>query len=189
MGSTAIFTQAEDAIGRVPLAALDLAARLGAISEAEALREGEKCRGRVTGSQLVLYAGSECWGQVLKTVRAGVFQCENSGVTFVRDGIRLGDCSRENEFLVTGGVPRPGLRILPASHLLRIYSQQPVLEENGTGLLPWCRDAIHALYGSIERERDWRGPQMAVARRGSEDHARNRLSRRKTFAANGRRDS
>jgi hypothetical protein len=153
LGSTAIYTQAEDAVGRIPLAALDLAARLGAISEAEALRESEKCRGRVTGSQLVLYAGRECWGQVEKTARAGVYRRENEAVSFVRDGIQLGDCSHEGEFLVTGGVPRPGLRILPASHLLRIYSQQPVLEEDGRGLLPWCKSAIDALYGLIEMKR------------------------------------
>jgi hypothetical protein len=142
LGSTALFAQAEQIAGRIPLAALDLATRLGALSEEEGLRLGERCREPVEASQLILYSGSADWGEVTGSPQPGVFGCENGSVQFVREGIRLSDCAGDGEFLVTAGVPRSGLRIQPGSHMLRIYSRAPVLENGGPGLLPWCRQVV-----------------------------------------------
>lgn len=151
LGSTAFATQAEQLAGRIPLAALDLAAQLGVISEAEALRFGEQCSEPLRGSQLVLYAKGPDWGEVTRTIPAGVWAHRGGDARFVRDGVRLSDCSGEEEYLITGGVPRAGLRIETGSHLLRIYSHQAVLSDNG-GLLPWARAACDSVYNSIALE-------------------------------------
>jgi hypothetical protein len=151
LGSTAFATQAEQLAGRIPLAALDLATQLGVISEAEALRLGEQCSEPLRGSQLVLYAKGPDWGEVRTTIPAGIWGYRGGDTGFVRDGVRLSDCSGEDEYLVTGGVPRVGLRIETGSHLLRIYSRQAVLSDNG-GLLPWARAACDSVYNSIALE-------------------------------------
>jgi hypothetical protein len=151
LGSTAFSTQAEQLAGRTPLAALDLAVQLRVISEAEALRLGEQCSAPLRGSQLVLYSKGPDWCEVKGTIPAGVWKYRESDTAFVRDGIRLSDCSGEDEYLVTGGVPRVGLRIETGSHLLRIYSRQPVLSDNGD-LLPWARTACDSVYNSIVLE-------------------------------------
>ena len=150
LGSTALFAQAEEAAGRTPLAALDLAGRLGALSEAEALEIGAECRKPVKGSQLILYSGAE-FREISETPRAGVCGIDDADVEFLREGIRLGDCANDNEFLLTCGVPRAGLKIEPRSHLFRIYSHRAVLDERGD-LLPWCRDAIRYSYWLVERK-------------------------------------
>jgi hypothetical protein len=151
LGSTAFATQAEQLAGRTPLAALDLAAQLGVISETEALRLGEQCGEPLHGSQLVLYAKGPDWSEVKATIPPGIWEYRDGDTRFVRDGVRLSDCASEQEYLVTGGVPRLGLRIETGSHLLRIYSRQAVLSDGGD-LLPWARAACQSVYNSIALE-------------------------------------
>jgi hypothetical protein len=146
LGSTALFSQAEEMAGRTPLAALDLATRLGALSEGEGLALGARCREPVEGCQMILFPKGGEWVEVMDSPRPGVFSREDDAVRFVREGIRLGDCQEETEFLVTAGVPRPGLRIQRGSQMLRIYSRAPVLEPDAPKLLPWCRRAIEEMY-------------------------------------------
>jgi hypothetical protein len=146
LGSTALLSQAEEVAGRTPLAALDLATRLGAVSEEEGLALGARCREPVEGCQMILFPNGREWVEVMDSPRPGIYSRENGAVQFVREGIRLGDCRGEAEFLVTAGIPRPGLRLQRGSQMLRIYSRAPVLEPGGPRLLPWCRQAIEEMY-------------------------------------------
>jgi len=150
LGSTAIFTQAESIAGRIPLATLDLAVRLGALSEREGLTLGERCREPVDGCQIILYSGDRGWNEIQEGPQPGVFAMNGEQATYLRPGIRLSDCTTPGEFLVTTGVPGDGLRIQSGAHLMRIYSRFPVLSENGVGILPWAYNAIHELYASVK---------------------------------------
>jgi hypothetical protein len=149
LGSTAFSAQAEQLAGRIPLAALDLAAQLGVISEAEALRLGEQCSEPLRGSQMVLYSKGPDWGEVRSTIPAGIWEYRGGDTSFVRDGVRLADCMDKDEYLITGGVPRVGLRIETGSHLLRIYSRQATLSDDLRRLQPWARAACDNVYHSI----------------------------------------
>jgi hypothetical protein len=146
LGSSALLAQAEEVAGRTPLAALDLATRLGALSEEEGLALGAQCREPVEGCQLILFPNGGDWVEVVDSPRPGIFSSEDGKVQFVRNGIRLGDCRGESEFLVTAGVPRPGLRVQAGSQMMRLLSRAPVLEPGGAKLLPWCRQAMEQLY-------------------------------------------
>jgi hypothetical protein len=48
--------------------------------------------------------------------------------------------------LVTGAVPHPGTRIGTGAFLLRVYSQQPVLDMDRMAPLSWSQSATEALY-------------------------------------------
>jgi hypothetical protein len=48
--------------------------------------------------------------------------------------------------LVTGGMPRTGNLMLKGAPVLRVYSQQPVMDLDRMTPLPWSQNAVRELY-------------------------------------------
>ena len=144
-GSTALLTQAQLLAGRLPLAAAELAYRLGVLSEAEVFGHRDRFFESVRGSQMCLRWDAPGWWEMTGDLQPGVYSLGPESA-FVRPGIGLSDCHQPEEMLVTGAVPHPGTRIGTGAFLLRVYSQQPVLDMDRMAPLSWSQSATEALY-------------------------------------------
>lgn len=147
-GSTALATQGEGIEGRIPLAVAELARRMGQLAEEDVARLGDDFFKPIRGSQMILRQSKAAWLKINADVPAGVYSVEG-GLTHMRPGATLGDCSAE-EVLVTGGVPEPGTTVERGAYVARICSQQAALDTGRMELLPWARLAVNRLYHVLE---------------------------------------
>ncbi|HSB17361.1 MAG TPA: hypothetical protein VLE22_23125 [Bryobacteraceae bacterium] len=150
-GSTALATQGENFEGRIPLAAAELARRIGLLGEAEVAYLREEFFKPVRGSQMILRQNRAEWLEIAAGVPAGVYSVRD-GLTHLRPGATLGDCG-PGEVLVTGGVPERGTVVESGAYMARICSQQAALDTERMELVPWARLAVSRLYGVLAPER------------------------------------
>jgi hypothetical protein len=145
-GSTAPLTLAEYKAGRLPLAVADMAWRMGALGETEVLCLQDEFIRPVRASHISLRCRASGWSEVAGNLRPGVYSRD---LAFVRPGLRLNDLERPDEILVTGGVPRPGARMGPKAHALRVASEQQVMDVGRLRPLPWSEAAARILYQAL----------------------------------------
>jgi hypothetical protein len=147
-GSTTPLTLAEYKAGRLPLAVAEMAYRLGVLSETELLRHSDEFLDPVLASHISLRCSPSGWCEVTGDLRPGVYSGLPDGV-FLRDGLRLNDVKAADEILVTGGLPRRGMRMAAKSHVLRVTSEQQVMDVSRVRPLPWSRSVAERLYGAL----------------------------------------
>ena len=141
-GSTALATQAELADGRLPLAAAGLAAQAGLLDASELGARADVFRAPLRGSQLNLRAVLAAPTATVRGARPGARPSgSRSGDVAVRPASCL-DELRDDEHLLTGGVPRPGVIVEPGAWIGRIVSRRAALEPDGLRLRPWARAAL-----------------------------------------------
>jgi hypothetical protein len=145
-GSTTALTLAEAKAGRLPLAAAELAWRLGAIGEADLRRSSSLFLEPVAAAHISLRSGTSGRAVVSGEVRPGVY---SSGLVFRKSGFELSDLSTSEELLVTGGVPRPGATMGPGAHVLRVACERQVLDLATLQPLPWCAPTVRGLYQAL----------------------------------------
>jgi hypothetical protein len=150
-GSTALAAQGEATEGRVPLAAAEMARRLGLLGEADVASLRDDFFKPLLGSQMILRQNRADWLEVAGDVPAGVCSFRD-GLTRVKPGATLGDCG-PGEVLLTGGVPDRGTMLESGAYIARICSQQAAWDSARMDLLPWARLAASRLYGILAPER------------------------------------
>jgi hypothetical protein len=150
-GSTAVGAQAEARSGRLPLAAAEIAWKLGVLGEDEIVRRADQFFAPLAASQMAIRSDAPGWSAVTGEVEPGVYSSAPR-VGFRRAGIRLDDLAEPAEALVTGAVPSPGYRVGPGANLLRIYGLQPVIDLASGQLLPWARQFARAMYEALRLE-------------------------------------
>jgi hypothetical protein len=150
-GSTAVGAQAEARSGRLPLAAAEIAWRLGLLGEDEIVRHADQFFAPLAASQMSLRLDAPGWSTVTGEVEPGVYSSAPRA-EFRRAGIGLGDLADPAEVLVTGAVPPPGYRVGPGSHLLRVYSLRPIINPASGQTLPWARQFASAMYEALRLE-------------------------------------
>lgn len=150
-GSTALLTQAEAMEGRLPLAAADIACRLGLIGEDEILRSRAESPAAVEGAQLVLRWNHPQWGVVKGDLKPGVYTFEPE-FSYRRPGVSIADCRLPGEALLTGGVPRSGALIAPGAYLIRISTRRTVLAADSVTLIPGLAKGIDEVVNALRIE-------------------------------------
>ena len=150
-GSTAVGAQAEARSGRLPLAAAEIAWKLGVLGEDEIVRRAGQFFAPIEASQMSLRLDAPGWSTVTGEVKPGVYS-PAPRVEFRRAGIGLDDLAEPAETLVTGAVPSPGCRAGPGSHLLRVYGLQPVIDVASGQPLPWARQFASTMYAALRLE-------------------------------------
>lgn len=150
-GSTALAVQGEGIEGRIPLAAAELALRLGLLGESDILGLREDFFAPFQGSQMILRQHQAEWLLVASNVPAGVYDVQGT-LDHVRPGATLADCG-PGEVLITGGIPEPGTIVGRAAYLGRICSREAALDTERMQLLPWARPAVNRLYDLLAPER------------------------------------
>jgi hypothetical protein len=150
-GSTAIGAQAEARAGRLPLAAAEVAWKLGVLGEDEVVRRADQFFAPLTASQMSLRSDAPGWSTVTGEVEPGVHSSAPLA-GFRRAGIGLSDLAEPDEALVTGAVPSPGYLVGPGSHLLRVYGLKPVIDLATGQPLPWARQFASAMYEALRLE-------------------------------------
>jgi hypothetical protein len=156
-GSTAVGAQAEARSGRLPLAAAEIAWKMGVLGEDEIVHRADQFLAPLTASQMSLRLDAPGWSTVTGDVEPGV-SSSAPRVGFRRAGIGLDDLAELAEVLVTGAVPSPGYRVGSGSHLLRVYSLQPVIDLASGQPLPWARQFASAMYEALRLEPAEGGP-------------------------------
>lgn len=150
-GSTALAAQGESIEERIPLAAAELARRIGLFGEGEVASLREEFFKPVRGSQMILRQNRAEWLEIGAVVPAGVYSVRD-GLRHLRPGATLGDC-RPEEVLVTGGVPERGTVVESGAYMARICSRQAALDTGRMELFPWARLAVSGLYSVLESDR------------------------------------
>lgn len=144
-GSTALSIQAELAHGRLPLAAAEFACRVRVISPADVKVHADDFRRPLTGAQMCLRAPRTQGLRVAGDPRPGVYECAGEP-RFVTRGFRLADCAGDDQWLITGGVPRMGTTVEPGAWLARVYTDRSVVGRDASALSPWASQVVaHAL--------------------------------------------
>lgn len=145
-GSTTPLSLAEAKAGRMPLAVVDLALRMGVLGESEVLAMQDEFLRPVDAAHLSLRSDASGWREVRGALRPGVY---SEDVKFKRHGLRLIDIQTPDELLVTGGVPRLGARMGPKAHILRVVTERQVIDLGRLRPLAWSQAATRLLYDAL----------------------------------------
>ncbi len=150
-GSTAVGAQAEARSGRVPLAAAEIAWKLGVLGENEVADRADEFFAPVRASQMSFRLDRSGWRLVNADLMPGIYSPEPSPA-FLRPGIELDDLHSLDECLVTGAVPHMGCMLGPESYPLRVYAERPVMDLASGQPLPWAREFAAAIYDALRLE-------------------------------------
>ncbi len=160
-GSTVISTQAEALAGRLPLAAAEIAWKLGAIGESEVAPLIDRFFAPLEAAQMMLRSDANPWYAVRGDVMPGVYN-RRPPFEHRRLGYRLEDLRDPDEVLVTGGVPYRGALVGTRATFARVYAKQPLLQPAGDRLYPWAAEFAGRLYAALDLEHravpDWPVP-------------------------------
>lgn len=145
-GSTALLTQLQIMAGRLPLAAAELAWRLGLLGEDEVLSRREDFFAPVAAAVMSLRWDGAGWARVTGDVPAGIYA--SLPFRFLRPGTRQSQLA-PGELLVTGGAPRRGALVGEESHLTRIACAAPVIEPLTMRVDPGCAAAAETMRAAL----------------------------------------
>jgi hypothetical protein len=137
----------------MPLAAADLAWRLGLLGEADVARHRDDFRMPVRGSQLILRSRMSGDSKVTRGVAAGVYEMSPT-LNYSGEGVMLGDCRSPGQLLVTGGVPLRDTVLAPGAFVARIVSERAAvsfttMDLQTMDLRRWAQDAARELYDAL----------------------------------------
>lgn len=141
-GSTSLQAQAESCQGRLPLAAAELAYRLGLLGLRELMGMADGFFEPLAGSQMFPKAQSEGWWCAQEALKAGIYALD---LTAWRPGLRLGELQTQDQVVITGGLPRPGRAMQGGSTLARICALRASVNPSTGQLLPWAERTARLL--------------------------------------------
>jgi len=147
--STSLQAQAESRQGRIPLAAVELAAQLGMMNTQEILAMAEVFFQPLEGSQVFPKNAHGRWCQARNKLEAGVY---SAALEYARPALRLRELNAPDELVITGGVPRPGRPMAAGTWLLRICGVRAAVDGATGQPLPWVEEAVRKVYNQVDLE-------------------------------------
>jgi hypothetical protein len=153
-GSTSLLCLAEQEAGRLPLVAAGFACQLGLLSEQEVLLSASSFSQPLSAAQLCLRVPEPHWCRIHGTVPAGVYRRAPGAIVegspqFVGTGVRFTDLAAEQDFLITGGIPRPDTLLEPAAHALRLSSRQALIDGSTLEPQEWVAQVAKSLFSEL----------------------------------------
>ena len=147
-GSTTPLSLAEQNMGRLPLAAADLACRAAVLSESEILKHADSFREPVAAAHLCLRCPDSHSSRVTGDLRPAIYNfAVQEGP--LRSGFRFSDLQNPGEILATGGVARRGTLLGPRAQPIRFATNQQIFDVASLNLLPWYREAAAKLWSAL----------------------------------------
>lgn len=134
-GSTALLTQLEILNDRADFLVQRYVAAMRGEEEAEARPRWQTAEFHIGGAHVVINNRSVRPARVVSTIESGVYSWEGGALRRRRDGISLLDCDTDDEFVVTGGGPLEGVRLIPGAPLVWVQTRRPLLSDATTGEL------------------------------------------------------
>lgn len=150
-GSTVLSIQGEMAKGRLPLAAVEFAHRCGVLDEEEVRRRGEGFALPVEGAHMCLRAPLRAGFTMMDAVLPGVYEGTGGG-RFRAGAVRLADCAKSEDWLLTGGVPRQGSFVEAGALLARVCTRAAVTGASSAELNGWAAGVAAAVYRAFDPE-------------------------------------
>lgn len=148
LGSFPTITMVQVRNGEPPILGFHLLEFLGVDYEMDVEAVNQAMRVRRLGSQMFLHNLEGKWAENTDEMRPGIYQLKNNEIEYLRPGYKLAHLEKEEEFLVTEGVPIKGSYFSPNRRLVRILSLRKVLAD-GKDLNPWAKKVARVTYQSF----------------------------------------
>lgn len=103
----------------------------------------------VTGAQIILHNGPT-ENIIKKQILPGVYEFEHEKLIYIRSGTALTDCRKENEILITSGVPFKNQVIAPFAPLCKMQFKNRVLSSDCKTLTSTASKIVRSLYQYLE---------------------------------------
>jgi formate-dependent phosphoribosylglycinamide formyltransferase (GAR transformylase) len=150
-GSTRLLTELQYLGGEVPLALAHVAGFLdGGQALLGRLRAHWGEPQPLDGAQIDLHTLESDWSTVRGSLQPGVYGWDGARGVYCREGMTIADCQTEDEFVLSGTVPRTGTRVEPGSVLLRIQTRREILDGQSDRLKPWASQVCGWVYRALE---------------------------------------
>ena len=149
-GSTRLLTELQYLGGEVPLV---LAHVVGFMEGGQALLKrlsaywGEPQP--LDGAQLDLRSLEQGCSKVHGYLRPGVYRWEGNQGVYCREGMTVVDCQYDDEFVVSGNIPRVDTLVEPGAVLLRIQTKREILDGASNKLQPWAAELCQWAYDAL----------------------------------------
>jgi len=103
------------------------------------------------GAQLVMHNKEGRWARNKDTLKPGIYKLNNKNdrLVFLRRGYRLNDLEKNEEFLLSDGLPHKMSPFSPNRRILRFMTLNQVLESQKS-LTPWARKATNLVYKKLK---------------------------------------
>lgn len=101
------------------------------------------------GAKLILHSLENSRRTVRRSINPGVYHIKGSQIEFARPGALLSDCTAEDEFIITGGVPTIGTVVEPGASLLKIVSPRSLIDLETRRLSDQASNITRQIYGEI----------------------------------------
>ncbi len=137
-GSTSLETQAERRQGRVPLAAVEIAYRLGLVDDREVMEMSDSFYEPLEGSQVFPRNRAPGDWTATRAMEVGA--------------LGLDEIDSPNGIAVSSGIPRPGMALAAGTRLLRICGLRQAVDARTGRMLPWVEEAARRVYDEIALE-------------------------------------
>jgi hypothetical protein len=157
-GSTALSVQAELDAGRLPLAAALFAAQAGLLGPAEWASLATGFGAPLRAAQLNPRAPADAPFRVASGARPGAWsevtpddgaRTGSAAVAWRGPARRLDELRDDAGWLLTCGLPRPGVSVEPGAWMGRVQSRRAAVSADGAELHPWARSALQHLHASL----------------------------------------
>lgn len=145
-GSTSLQAQAESRQGRLPLAAAELAYRLGLLDPRTLVSDSDRFFEPLQGSQTFAKAPPGAWWCAQNVFQAGIYSAD---LTAWRPGLRLSELERAEEVVVTAGLPRSGRPLQGGSAVARLCALRASVNPASGQLLPWVEQTARSLFNRL----------------------------------------
>jgi hypothetical protein len=104
---------------------------------------------QVDGAHMRLYNRDTDWRVVTRSLRPGVYSWDGHQATYLRHGLTIFDCRADDEFVLTGNVPRANTRVAAGAHLCWIQTRSGLLADASNRLQPWAAELCDWLYDAL----------------------------------------
>lgn len=86
------------------------------------------------GAHLIIFNPFKHKIRFKKDIQGGIYKISHGSLTFVREGVEMEDLRRDNEFILTDGVPVKGFSYGQNRKILRIITKRSIAENGGGAL-------------------------------------------------------
>jgi len=150
-GSTRLLTELQHVGGEVPLVLAHVVGFLdGGQDVLRRLRAHWREPQPLDGAQVDVHSLESDWSTVRGSLQPGVYQWDGARGLYRGEGMTVADCQDDDEFVLSGAVPRTGTRVEPGSVLLRIQTRREILDGQSDKLQPWFAQLCRWVYDALE---------------------------------------
>lgn len=96
------------------------------------------CRHR--GAHLIIFNPLKRKIKFKKDIQGGVYKISHGSLAFVREGVEMEDLKKDNEFILTDGVPVKGFSYGKNRKILRIITKRSIAKNGGEALNKWGKN-------------------------------------------------